>query len=405
MTVTSPTSRVSYAGDGDTVAFPVSFKFLDNADLVVVLVDDATGAETPWSLGSQYLLTGAGSPGGGTLTVSTNPVDYMPQPGQTLIVYRDPDLTQGASLPLGGAFPSTVVERMADRLTMIAQRLSDVVSRSLRQPDGDTDAVAPFPSAVERASMLLGFDGAGAVALYGSSDTAAASAAQAATSAAAAAAAVDLLAVYTYTATGGETSKSGADDHAQTLSYVVGNILVMLNGVMLVSGTDYTATTGTSITGLAALAAGDVLTVVVLSTIGVESGSWTPVLAGSTVAGAHTYSTQLGTYALIGGLVYVKFNVALSAYDAACSGNMLITGLPFTSANDGVTSALSMSSVNGVVVLNSQNTIFALSVSPSQSRIGLSKRSILATGTGLALSNLEISSAPTFAGSGFYVTA
>ena len=158
MTVTSPTSRVSYAGDGGTSAFPVSFKFLANADLVVVLVDDATGAETPWSLGSQYTLAGAGNPSGGTLNVSTAPIDYTPQPGETLVIYRDPDLTQGASLPLGGAFPSTVVERMADRLTMIAQRLSDLVSRSLRQPDGDVDSVNPLPPAISRANMYLAFD-------------------------------------------------------------------------------------------------------------------------------------------------------------------------------------------------------------------------------------------------------
>ena len=58
----------------------------------------------------------------------------------------------------------------------------------------------------------------------------------------------------TYTATGGETSV--------TVTYTVGFELVYLNGVKLVRGSDYVATTGTSITGLTALVASDIVEVV-----------------------------------------------------------------------------------------------------------------------------------------------
>ena len=67
---------------------------------------------------------------------------------------------------------------------------------------------------------------------------------------------------YRYTATGGETSKSGADDNGLTLTYLAGKEQVYLNGVLLVRTTDYNATSGTSITGLAALAAGDILEII-----------------------------------------------------------------------------------------------------------------------------------------------
>jgi hypothetical protein len=67
---------------------------------------------------------------------------------------------------------------------------------------------------------------------------------------------------YKFTAAGGETSKSGADDNGLTLSYIAGKEQVYLNGVLLVRGTDYTASNGTSITGLAALAAGDILEII-----------------------------------------------------------------------------------------------------------------------------------------------
>jgi hypothetical protein len=67
---------------------------------------------------------------------------------------------------------------------------------------------------------------------------------------------------YRYTATGGETSKSGADDNGLTLSYIVGKEQVYLNGVLLVRTTDYVATNGTSIASLAALTAGDILEII-----------------------------------------------------------------------------------------------------------------------------------------------
>ena len=67
---------------------------------------------------------------------------------------------------------------------------------------------------------------------------------------------------FRYTASGGETSKSGADDNGLTLSYIVGKEQVYLNGVLLVRSTDYVATNGSSIASLAALASGDILEII-----------------------------------------------------------------------------------------------------------------------------------------------
>jgi len=67
---------------------------------------------------------------------------------------------------------------------------------------------------------------------------------------------------YRYTASGGETSESGPDDNGLTLSYIVGKEQVYLNGVLLVRTTDYNAINGSSITGLAALASGDILEII-----------------------------------------------------------------------------------------------------------------------------------------------
>jgi hypothetical protein len=67
---------------------------------------------------------------------------------------------------------------------------------------------------------------------------------------------------YRFTAAGGETSVSGLDDNGLTLSYISGKEQVYLNGVLLARTSDYTATNGTSISSLAALAASDILEVI-----------------------------------------------------------------------------------------------------------------------------------------------
>jgi len=63
--------------------------------------------------------------------------------------------------------------------------------------------------------------------------------------------------IWRKTATGGETSLSGYDNATQALSYTPGQEQVYLNGILLVRGSDYTATNGTSITGLTALVVDD----------------------------------------------------------------------------------------------------------------------------------------------------
>ena len=68
---------------------------------------------------------------------------------------------------------------------------------------------------------------------------------------------------YTQTS-GGGTSISGTDDNSKTLTFTDGEYIdVFLNGVLLVAGTDYNTNTANTISGLAALANGDVVEVVV----------------------------------------------------------------------------------------------------------------------------------------------
>lgn len=68
-----------------------------------------------------------------------------------------------------------------------------------------------------------------------------------------------------YTATGGETTLSGNSQNGQPLSYTINQEELYLNGVMLVRNVDYTASTGSTITGLLPLSAGDFVQITTFS--------------------------------------------------------------------------------------------------------------------------------------------
>jgi hypothetical protein len=67
---------------------------------------------------------------------------------------------------------------------------------------------------------------------------------------------------FRFTAAGGETTISGTDANGLTLSYIPGKEQVYLNGILLARTSDYTASNGSSITSLAALAASDIVEII-----------------------------------------------------------------------------------------------------------------------------------------------
>ena len=69
---------------------------------------------------------------------------------------------------------------------------------------------------------------------------------------------------FVFTASGSETSLSGADDNSRTLKYEDGTYVdVFMNGVLLLRGTDYNTNTTNTISGLASLAANDIVEIIV----------------------------------------------------------------------------------------------------------------------------------------------
>lgn len=152
MTIASQTSRISYVGDGVTVSYAAPFYFAANADLVVIL-QDTLGNQVIQVLGTNYNLTGATLSAGGTCTFVTAPTT-----GYLVTIYRDPAVTQATSYNNNDPFPAKSHELALDKLTTIAQRLKDQISRTLHQTEGEPTMVTALATIALRKNRLLGFD-------------------------------------------------------------------------------------------------------------------------------------------------------------------------------------------------------------------------------------------------------
>lgn len=152
MTVASTTIRASYAGDGSTTAFSTGFYFIDNADLRVSVIVDATGVETVKTITTHYTVSGAGGPGAGTVTFVTAPAS-----GETVLIILDPSRLQSLDFSDNPRYSPAAVEKQFDRRAHVAMRLSDRLDRALRLPDAEA-SISVLDKAADRANKIISFD-------------------------------------------------------------------------------------------------------------------------------------------------------------------------------------------------------------------------------------------------------
>jgi hypothetical protein len=154
---------------------------------------------------------------------------------------------------------------------------------------------------------------------------------------------------YYFVATAGQTSISGVDANGLTLAYVAGSEAVYVNGALQVRGQDYTATNGTSITGLTALAVNDV----------VEIFAYTAF----TVANAYTKSETDGVAAAAAGLrMVVPTSVAVGSGSGSVDaiGNVTYTTASSISLNGVFTSTYDVYRIVIVQTTGSTGTTYNL---------------------------------------------
>lgn len=140
-------NRITYSGNGNATEFAYQFKILDRTDIKVLLTD-ADGKEK--LLTKDYYVDVEKSvvryPGyavGAEVPESERPA-VLPA-GWKLTIYREVPVTQETDLP--DQYPFNQVEDIGDKLTMIAQQLTDTTGRSLKigvSKSTDIDTVIPW---------------------------------------------------------------------------------------------------------------------------------------------------------------------------------------------------------------------------------------------------------------------
>lgn len=98
-----------------------------------------------------------------------------------------------------------------------------------------------------------------------------------------------------------------------------------------------------------------------------EEGTWTPVLQGSFSNPTVTYSEQGGTYTKIGQLVYISLRIVVTTTSGG-SGNLSISGIPFTAKNYASTISGALSKV---FVYNMATDIDVMFVINNESKVSL----------------------------------
>lgn len=132
MTVTASTNRASFAGDGTTTPWVITFPITVSSDMKVMR-RNADLTETLLALGADYTVSGPPYSAGATITPLT-----ATTVGATYFVIGNVPNTQSVVLQDGGPLPAGTVNGMIDRIAMITRRLVEMAARSPLLRDTDT---------------------------------------------------------------------------------------------------------------------------------------------------------------------------------------------------------------------------------------------------------------------------
>jgi hypothetical protein len=222
-------TEITYTGDGSDVTFgPIPFPYLEDSDVLITINGVATTAFTI-------------DPSTKIITFSTAPAD-----GTVIRVYRNTNNDTLAATFISGSAIRAV--DLNDNFTQNLYVIQEIDNNAV-QTDGSTTMVGDLDmggfKVTNLAAPVAGTDAANRTFVEDSL-------------------ASEFPIFYrrwSKTAAGGETSLSGNDDNGIALSYVAGSEKVFINGALQVRGIDYSGTTGTTLTGIPALIAGDIVEV------------------------------------------------------------------------------------------------------------------------------------------------
>lgn len=158
MTVSSQVTRADYNGNSVTTLFSVPFYFVDPTHLTVLSTVIATGVSTVLTLATNYTVSGAGVSTGGSITMLSAPASTV-----RLTILRNVPYLQNTHYVPNDPFPATSHEAALDLLTMEAQQINEILSRTVTFPSSDPTGIgATIPNSVARAGKVFAFDSTGA---------------------------------------------------------------------------------------------------------------------------------------------------------------------------------------------------------------------------------------------------
>jgi hypothetical protein len=146
MTVSAGPTKITQDCNGSLTDFDFNFAIYKEEDLAIIVRETATGIETILVLNTDYTIASDDFADGGTVStieeVAEEFIPYAWPAGYTITIMLDIALTQETDLLYGGIFSAEAIEQCSDKLTRIAQQLSERLKRSIKfQKSSDHESV------------------------------------------------------------------------------------------------------------------------------------------------------------------------------------------------------------------------------------------------------------------------
>lgn len=147
MTISATYSPDTYAGDGSTTTFAITFSFLSTSTNVKVSIkNDTTGVVTLKTAATHYNVSGSN-------VVFT--AGNIPASGETVIIELNPDFKQSSDYTENSNFPAETLEADLDERTLESQITKDLADRSVKL---DTDVTGVDTTIVASSTLATNAD-------------------------------------------------------------------------------------------------------------------------------------------------------------------------------------------------------------------------------------------------------
>ena len=156
--VNDTTPRNQYTASAGQTVFAYSFEIFEVTDIKVYKASTLlTYASSP-SGATQYSISGAGSTGGGNVTLGGGATN-----GDIYTIVRDIPVKRTTDFPLSGPFVIDSLNTDLDKMVAMMGEREDEIVRSIKLSDEDSTATLTLPLKASRANNILTFDSSGNV--------------------------------------------------------------------------------------------------------------------------------------------------------------------------------------------------------------------------------------------------